>query len=90
MQRNKPQPNLPVIMRDWLWQKMQSGQTEFIIEDTDKEFQSSALQVSKAIRRFNETGHALKWPGFRFSVKVLDVYRVYIRAEQQVMEWQHG
>ncbi len=75
--------DLPTFVMRYLWKCLQEGVTEVIVEDTQIEFGATAQQVSKAVRRFNETGHKRFWPGFHFSARVLDVYRIAIRAEQE-------
>lgn len=80
-------PTLPLILFRYLWPLMQKGQREFLFDNTLLQFSATAQQVSKAVRRFNETDHKLRWPGFEFSARVEDVYRIHIYAkpkEEQV------
>ena len=65
-----------------LWPRMQHGERHFIIDDTRLAFSMTAQQLSKVVRRFNETGHALNFPGMRFHAKVIDAYKLEISAEQ--------
>lgn len=74
-------PTLPLILFRHLWPLMQNGQREFIFAHTDLELNATAYQVSKAVRRFNESGHKLRWPGFEFSAYIEDAYRVRICAK---------
>ena len=75
-------PSLPTMIFRHLWKRMQAGQRWFVIDDTNLTFASTAYQVSKAIRRFNEPNHKLLWPDFRFTAKILDAYTVEIIAER--------
>ena len=68
-----------ILMRV-LWPQLQAGERTFMIEDTMTSYGQTAQQLSKAVRRFNESGHKLNWPGFHFSAKVLDIYRLQIEA----------
>lgn len=73
---------LPYILREYLWRRMQDGEFTFVIQNTQFEFSASAYQVSKAVHRFNENGHALRWPGFKFSARIIDVYTIAITIKQ--------
>lgn len=66
------------LLLRYLWPRMQRGERHFIIDDTQLAFSMTAQQLSKVVRRFNETGHELNWPGFHFSAKVLDIYRLVL------------
>ncbi len=78
----KTQTPAKLLLR-YLWPRMQRGERHFVIEDTQLAFSQTAQQLSKAVRRFNESGHELNWPGFHFSAKVLDVYKLEIKAERE-------
>ena len=52
------------LLLRYLWPRMQRGERHFIIDDTQLAFSMTAQQLSKVVRRFNETGHELNWPGF--------------------------
>lgn len=54
------------LLLRYLWPRMQRGERHFIIDDTQLAFSMTAQQLSKVVRRFNETGHELNWPGFHF------------------------
>ncbi|MEI3244194.1 MAG: hypothetical protein V8R98_06265 [Holdemanella sp.] len=71
------------LLLRYLWPRMQRGERHFIIDDTQLAFSMTAQQLSKVVRRFNETGHELNWPGFHFSAKVLDIYRLEITAARE-------
>ena len=75
-------PTLPTILFRHLWTRLQAGDRKFTISDTSLEFGVTAYTLSKAVRRFNETGHALNFPGMRFHAKVIDAYKLEISAEQ--------
>lgn len=76
-------PTPAKLLLRYLWPRMQRGERHFVIEDTQLAFSQTAQQLSKAVRRFNESGHELNWPGFHFSAKVLDVYKLEIKAERE-------
>ena len=76
------QPSLPTMIFRLLWARMRVGQRWFVIDDTQLTFSATAYQVSKAIRRFNEPNHKLQWPGYHFTAKVLDAYKVEVIAER--------
>ena len=71
---------LPYILKEFVWKELQAGRTEIFVEDTQAAFQATAQQVSKAVRRFNETGHELKWPGLHFSARVIGPFSIRIAA----------
>lgn len=71
----------PLLLR-YLWSQMQEGRRHFEIADTNLAFSATAQQLSKAVRRFNESGHQLRFPGWRFHARVVDVYTLTIDAEQ--------
>ena len=76
-------PTLATVLFRHLWRKMQTGAREFKIENTDLQFGVTAYSLSKAVRRFNETGHEeLRFPGWRFHAKIIDAYSLEIKAEQ--------
>lgn len=75
-------PTLATILFRHLWPKLQKGERRFTIVDTSLDFGVTAYTLSKAVRRFNESGHALKFPGMRFHAKVIDAYKLEISAEQ--------
>lgn len=75
-------PTLATVLFRHLWRKMHTGAREFKIENTDLKFGVTAYSLSKAVRRFNETGHELRFPGWRFHAKVIDAYKLEISAEQ--------
>ena len=77
-------PTTAQILMRVLWPRLQAGERSFLIEDTQLSYGLTAQQLSKAVRRFNENGNKLKWPGFHFSAKVLDVYRLQIDARIEV------
>ena len=70
------------LLLRYLWPRMQRGERHFIIDDTNLAFSATAQQLSKAVRRFNESGHQLRFPGWRFHARVVDVYTLTIDAEQ--------
>lgn len=47
------------LLLRYLWPRMQRGERHFIIDDTQLAFSMTAQQLSKVVRRFNETGHEL-------------------------------
>lgn len=75
--------DLPKLVMRYCWHKLQQGEPDFLVEDTEVAFAATAQQVSKAVRRFNERGHKCFWPGFHFSARVLDVYQISISVEQE-------
>lgn len=74
------------LLLRYLWPRMQRGERHFIIDDTQLAFSMTAQQLSKVVRRFNETGNRLRFPGWRFHAKVVDVYTLTIDAEQIIDE----
>ena len=58
--------NLPPPVMRFCWKKLQEGTTTIRVSDTQKQFLATAQQVSKAVRRFNETGSKFNWPGLHF------------------------
>lgn len=70
------------LLLRYLWSQMQEGRRHFEIADTNLAFSATAQQLSKAVRRFNESGHQLRFPGWRFHARVVDVYTLTIDAEQ--------
>ena len=44
------------LLLRYLWPRMQRGERHFIIDDTQLAFSMTAQQLSKVVRRFNETG----------------------------------
>ena len=54
------------LLLRYLWPRMQRGERHFIIDDTQLAFSMTAQQLSKVVRRFNETGHDLNCPVFIF------------------------
>lgn len=77
----KTQTPAKLLLR-YLWSQMQEGRRHFEIADTNLAFSATAQQLSKAVRRFNESGHQLRFPGWRFHARVVDVYTLTIDAEQ--------
>lgn len=77
--------SLPFVVKNYVWHELQNGRSEFTVEDTQDTFQATAQQVSKAVRRFNEAGRELNWPGFHFSARVLGPYSIKISAEQVLL-----
>ena len=78
--------NLPQHVMRFCWKKLQEGTTTIRVPDTQNQFLATAQQVSKAVRRFNETGSRFNWPGLHFSAKVLGVYEILIKAEPEMIE----
>ena len=76
-------PTTAQILMRVLWPRLQAGERSFLIEDTQLSYGLTAQQLSKAVRRFNENGNKLQWPGLHFSAEVLDVYRLQIRVRIQ-------
>lgn len=79
----KKKTTTSTLLLRYLWSQMQEGRRHFEIADTNLAFSATAQQLSKAVRRFNESGHELNWPGFHFSAKVLDIYRLEITAARE-------
>lgn len=82
----KKRPTIATILLRHLWPQMQEGRRHFEIKDTALAFNATAQQLSKAVRRFNESGNRLRFPGWRFHAKVVDVYTLTIDAEQIIDE----
>lgn len=78
----KKKTTTSTLLLRYLWSQMQEGRRHFEIADTNLAFSATAQQLSKAVRRFNESGHQLRFPGWRFHAKVVDVYTLTIDAEQ--------
>lgn len=78
----KKKTTTSTLLLRYLWSQMQEGRRHFEIADTNLAFSATAQQLSKAVRRFNESGHQLKFPGWRFHARVVDVYTLTIDAEQ--------
>lgn len=75
-------PALATVLFRFLWPQLQKGERAFTISDTGLSFGVTAYTLSKAVRRFNESGHSLKFPGWKFHAKVVDAYKLEIKAEQ--------
>lgn len=82
MNKDRCPKHLPRIVGAYSWKKLQAGIQDFEVEDTGLTFSATAQQVSKAVRRFNESDHPMRWPGFRFSAKVLGPYAIRISVRQ--------
>lgn len=78
----KKKTTTSTLLLRYLWSQMQEGRRHFEIADTNLAFSATAQQLSKAVRRFNESGHKLRFPGWRFHARVVDVYTLTIDAEQ--------
>lgn len=78
----KKKTTTSTLLLRYLWSQMQEGRRHFEIADTNLAFGATAQQLSKAVRRFNESGHQLRFPGWRFHARVVDVYTLTIDAEQ--------
>lgn len=78
----KKKTTTSTLLLRYLWSQMQEGRRHFEIADTNLAFSATAQQLSKALRRFNESGHQLRFPGWRFHARVVDVYTLTIDAEQ--------
>lgn len=78
----KKKTTTSTLLLRYLWSQMQEGRRHFEIADTNLAFSATAQQLSKAVRRFNESGHQLRFPGWRFHARVVDVYTLTIDAEQ--------
>lgn len=78
----KKKTTTSTLLLRYLWSQMQEGRRHFEIADTNLDFSATAQQLSKAVRRFNESGHQLRFPGWRFHARVVDVYTLTIDAEQ--------
>ena len=78
----KKKTTTSTLLLRYLWSQMQEGRRHFEIADTNLAFSATAQQLSKAVRRFNESGHQLRFPGGRFHARVVDVYTLTIDAEQ--------
>lgn len=78
----KKKTTTSTLLLRYLWSQMQEGRRHFEIADTNLAFSATAQQLSKAVRRFNESGHQLRFPGWRFHARVIDVYTLTIDAEQ--------
>ena len=78
----KKKTTTSTLLLRYLWSQMQEGRRHFEIADTNLAFSATAQQLSKAVRRFNESGHLLRFPGWRFHARVVDVYTLTIDAEQ--------
>lgn len=78
----KKKTTTSTLLLRYLWSQMQEGRRHFEIADTNLAFSATAQQLSKAVRRFNESGHQLRFPGCRFHARVVDVYTLTIDAEQ--------
>lgn len=78
----KKKTTTSTLLLRYLWSQMQEGRRHFEIAGTNLAFSATAQQLSKAVRRFNESGHQLKFPGWRFHARVVDVYTLTIDAEQ--------
>lgn len=78
----KKKTTTSTLLLRYLWSQMQEGRRHFEIADTNLAFNATAQQLSKAVRRFNESGHQLRFPGWRFHARVVDVYTLTIDAEQ--------
>ena len=63
-------PTTAQILMRVLWPRLQAGERSFLIEDTQASYGLTAQQLSKAVRRFNENGHKLQWPGLHFSATI--------------------
>ena len=78
----KKKTTTSTLLLRYLWSQMQEGRRHFESADTNLAFSATAQQLSKAVRRFNESGHQLRFPGWRFHARVVDVYTLTIDAEQ--------
>ena len=78
----KKKTTTSTLLLRYIWSQMQEGRRHFEIADTNLAFSATAQQLSKAVRRFNESGHQLRFPGWRFHARVVDVYTLTIDAEQ--------
>lgn len=78
----KKKTTTSTLLLRYLWSQMQESRRHFEIADTNLAFSATAQQLSKAVRRFNESGHQLRFPGWRFHARVVDVYTLTIDAEQ--------
>jgi hypothetical protein len=78
----KKKTTTSTLLLRYLWSQMQEGRRHFEIADTNLAFSATAQQLSKAVRRFNESGHQLRFSGWRFHARVVDVYTLTIDAEQ--------
>ena len=78
----KKKTTTSTLLLRYLWSQMQEGRRHFEIADTNLAVSATAQQLSKAVRRFNESGHQLRFPGWRFHARVVDVYTLTIDAEQ--------
>lgn len=78
----KKKTTTSTLLLRYLWSQMQEGRRHFEIADTNLAFSATAQQLSKAVRRFNESGHQLRFPRWRFHARVVDVYTLTIDAEQ--------
>lgn len=78
----KKKTTTSTLLLRYLWSQMQEGRRHFEIADTNLAFSATAQQLSKAVRRFNESGHQLRFPGWQFHARVVDVYTLTIDAEQ--------
>lgn len=68
----KKKTTTSTLLLRYLWSQMQEGRRHFGIADTNLAFSATAQQLSKAVRRFNESGHQLRFPGWRFHARVVD------------------